>query len=122
MALRLDGLALGVRLGRRRISPPEMVDMAFRVGNRGVGIGPRNSELKDRKEHAIDHDRRCIGAPDPGVPQIAASLEGFDVKTVIEMDHAEFPLSYAGTRSDHVSAKANVIWFTFAAFFPAAAN
>ena len=87
----------GKKIGARRAiwSPPhiaaEMVDMAFRVGNRGVGIGPRNAEFKDRKNHAIDHDRRGIGAPDPGVPQIAASLEGIDVKTVVEMDHAEFP-------------------------------
>src|SRR5271167_611913 len=91
MALQSGGLAPGVRHGRRRISPPEVVDMAFRVGNRGVGIGPRNSEFKDRKKHAVDHDGRGIGSPDTRVPQIAASLEGFDVKTWIKVDHGECP-------------------------------
>jgi hypothetical protein len=87
------GAAVGRRRWRRRISPPELVDVGYRVRDRGFGIGPGHSEFQDGKNHAIDDDGRCIGSPDSGVPQIASSLEGFDVKTAIRLGHAGSPVA-----------------------------
>ena len=44
-----------------------------------------------REGDAVDHDGRGIGAPDPGVPQVASRLERFDVETVITTGHADSP-------------------------------
>jgi hypothetical protein len=58
-------------------------DVSLRIGYRGIGIGPREADLKRGEQDAIDNDRLQIRAPDPGVPQTFSGLEGFDLKAVI---------------------------------------
>jgi len=77
----------------RRAASVEVVDVRLRIGYRGIGIRPREADLKRGKQHAIDNDRLQIRAPDPGVPQTLSGLEGFDLKAVIVhlRDSGHFP-------------------------------
>jgi len=88
------GCGLLIRLGggrpfRRRHLPNtgaasvEVVDVSLRIGHRGIGIGPREANLKRGKQDAIDNDRLEIRPPDPGVPQTFSGLERFNLKAVI---------------------------------------
>src|SRR6266566_6336495 len=71
----------------------EVVDVSLRIGYRGIGIGPREADLKRGKQHTVDDDRLQIRSPDPGVPQTFSGLEGFDLKAVIVhlRDSGHFP-------------------------------
>jgi hypothetical protein len=79
----------GSRPFRRRHLPTtgaasvEVVDVSLRIGYRGIGIGPREADLKRGKQDAIDNDRLQIRPPDPGVPQTFSGLERFNLKAVI---------------------------------------
>jgi hypothetical protein len=88
------GYGLLIRLGgsrpfRRRHLPNtgaasvEVVDVSLRIGYRGIGIGPREADLKRGEQDAIDNDRLQIRPPDPGVPQTSSGLERFNLKAVI---------------------------------------
>jgi hypothetical protein len=88
------GCGLLIRLGgsrpfRRRHLPNtgaasvEVVDVSLRIGHRGIGIGPREADLKRGKQDAIDNDRLQIRPPDPSVPQTFSGLERFNLKAVI---------------------------------------
>jgi hypothetical protein len=85
------GCGLLIRLGGSRpfrrpntgAASVEVVDVSLRIGYRGIGIGPREANLKRGKQHAIDNDRLEIRPPDPGVPQTFSGLERFNLKAVI---------------------------------------
>src|ERR1700753_2858410 len=93
--------------------------MADGVGDRGVRgrAGGGDAEFQRVEQFAVDHDRRRIGAPDPGVPEVASGLEGFDVKTVVMARHGYPRLLRA--QIDHAAVKSRVKWFTFAGNFTA---
>src|SRR5437899_1211882 len=93
-------------------APAEAIDMVLGIGDRRVGIGPGEADLHGRKQHAIDGNRAEIGTPDTGVPQPLASLEGFDVKAVVEGRHFVSPKCLVGGSGDHVSRLVNVKSFT----------
>src|SRR5712691_12518156 len=87
-----------LRLRRRRaglfgLGPVtlEAIDMVLGVRDRGLLIGPGEADLQRRKRMAADDDGPLIRAPDPGVPQAAAGLEGFDVIAVIKACHWTTP-------------------------------
>jgi hypothetical protein len=64
-----------------------MVDVTSGIGDRRIGIGPGESKFNGGKQDAVDHHGGLVGAPDPGVPQIPSSLEGFNVKAVVKIGH-----------------------------------
>src|SRR6266478_3151754 len=77
----------------------ETVDMALGVRDRCIRIGPGEADLQRRKRKAADDDGPLIRAPDPGVPQAATGLEGFDVIAVVEAYHCTIPAFFAGKRT-----------------------
>src|SRR5258705_10174973 len=65
----------------------EAIDMILGMRDRFGGIGPCEADLQRGKRQAVDDDRFLIGPLDPGVPQAASGLEGFDVKAVVIAGH-----------------------------------
>src|SRR6476620_8730981 len=65
----------------------EAIDMMLGMRERFGGIGPCEADLERGKWQAVDDDRFLIGPLDPGVPQAASGLEGFDVKALVIAGH-----------------------------------
>src|SRR6202000_2919577 len=61
----------------------EGVDAGLVTRDRGLALGPGETNFKLRKRHAIDDDRLLVRTSDPGVPEASASLEGLDLKAVV---------------------------------------
>ena len=93
--------------------------MADGMRDRGIRIGEGDPEFQRGEQLAVDHDRRRIGAPDPGMPEVASGLEGFDVKTVMMACHGG-PPRLMRSQVDHGRRKGRVNWFTLAENFTAA--
>jgi hypothetical protein len=64
-------------------SPVEIVDAGFGIRDRGVAMGPGETDLEFGKRDAIDDDRLLVRTPDPGVPEASSSLESLDLKAVV---------------------------------------
>src|ERR1700744_4105837 len=84
-------------LWRRRsrdVALAEMVDMAHRITDRRIGIGPGETQFEYGKGNAVDHNRLQIGTPDSRMPQVLSNLEGFDVKAIIKAGHESSPAAW----------------------------
>ncbi|MEI9922338.1 MAG: hypothetical protein WDN50_01010 [Bradyrhizobium sp.] len=59
--------------------------------DRGVGIGPGETDFEFGERHAVDDDGFQIRAPDLGVPEASSGLERHNEKAVIDhvMDSAD---------------------------------
>src|ERR1700688_1479525 len=66
-----------------RASSIEIVDPGPRIGDRGVRIGPGETDFQLAKQTAVDDDRLEIRPADPGVPAAPSGLESLDLKAVI---------------------------------------
>src|ERR1700761_8874225 len=61
----------------------EIVDPGLGVRDRGIALGPGETDLEFGKRDAIDDDRLQIRPPDPGVPEASSRLERLDLKAVV---------------------------------------
>jgi hypothetical protein len=61
----------------------EIVDAGLGIRDRGIALGPGETNFELRKRHTIDDDRLLVLAPDPGVPEASSSLESLDLKAVV---------------------------------------
>jgi hypothetical protein len=61
----------------------EIVDAGLRIRDRGIALGPGETDLELGKRDAIDDDRVLVRPPDPGVPEASSSLESLDLKAVV---------------------------------------
>jgi hypothetical protein len=81
-----NGLSRGSLLRRLvcRVSPQlQPLDLSFGIRDGGSGVGPGEADFERGKRYPVDDDGPHIRPPDPGVPQTCASLEGFDLKTIM---------------------------------------
>ena len=61
----------------------EIVDAGLGIRDRGIALGPGETNFELRKRHAIDDDRLLVLTSDPGVPEASSSLESLDLKAVV---------------------------------------
>src|ERR1700743_283731 len=91
----LQGAARSLRRRRsRNVALAEMVDMAHRISDRRIGIGPGETQFEYGKGNAVDHDRLEGGTPDSRGPQVPSNFEGFDVKAIIKAGHESSPAAW----------------------------
>jgi hypothetical protein len=69
----------------------ELFDLRYRIGDGGIGVGPRKTDFQRGKQNPVEDDRHRIGPPYPGVPQAFADLERLDFEAVILALHVELP-------------------------------
>jgi hypothetical protein len=104
------------RQRRAGISLPELIDALRRIGDRRVGIRPREAELEGGKQHAIDSDQAQVASLDRGVPKARSGLERLDIKPIIVADHLVPPVLVDG-KAKHELAGADVKPVTSENFF-----
>src|SRR5580700_6424023 len=61
----------------------EIVDAGLGIGERRIGAGPRETDFKLGKRHAVDDDGLEIRPPDTGVPEASSGLERLDLKAAV---------------------------------------
>jgi hypothetical protein len=94
-----NGKALGGRLfgprylaGCRVSLQLELVDLGFRIRDRGLGVEPCKADLERRKRNVIDDHGFQVRPPDTGMPQPFSSLESLDFKAVMVALHGVAPV------------------------------
>jgi hypothetical protein len=92
----------------RRPAQPEAIDVALRVLDRRLPVGPGETDFKQRECNTIDNERLSVGTPDSGMPQASSSLEALDGEVFIETGHFGVPKTSFDTRKNHKPAEPNV--------------